>query len=265
MKLLDLSEEYQNALITALLRFTYPLYCTTSVEGFDYHFIGSCFPLRAGDRLFFIFTKHQFDLADGEKIIVLFPEGATNNKAIGLDNNSVIRFPSLDLAAFEVDVNDLEEELHTLDISLISEPDEKIDFEYAVLGCQTALNYINYDTKIIQVRKSGLITNKAKLNVESPEYDFSGVYMITQGTDYGGIDLHRKSINLQTQGLSGSPILAFSINDTEKTRGNVELHLTGIATHVAENSKILHSTHPMAIVQALDHVYKIFPERNDKD
>ena len=79
--------------------------CATEVEGFDYHFIGSCFPLRAGNRLFFLFTEHQFDLDNGEQIFVIYPEDTT--KAIAIHNNGVIRFPTLDLAAFEIQDEEL--------------------------------------------------------------------------------------------------------------------------------------------------------------
>ena len=145
MKFLELPKDTQEGLLTALLRFTYPLYCTTDVEGYEYHFIGSCFPIRAGERVFFIFTNHQYELAYGKTVLIAYPENT--NKLIGVESANVARFKSYDLAIFEFSDAEILKNLHMLDISLITKPDASKAFEYAVLGCQRAVNAVNYETK----------------------------------------------------------------------------------------------------------------------
>ena len=177
MKLLELPQDKQEGLLKALLRFAYPLYCATEVEGFDYHFIGSCFPIRAGERIFFVFTNHQFKLAIGKTILIAYPENT--EKLIGVESKYVAQFESLDLAIFEFSEKGVSEKLHTLDISLITKLDLEKDFEYAVLGCYRAVNVINHETKKIVVKKGALITELAKLDGGKAEFDFSGIYMVS--------------------------------------------------------------------------------------
>lgn len=254
MKLLELPQDKQHGLLKALLRFTYPLYCTTSVEGFEYHFIGSCFPLRAGERSFFVFTRHQYQLANDETILIAYPE--STEKLIAVESNHVARFKHLDLAIFEFSGVEFSENLHMLDFSLIKKPDSDKDFEYAVLGCHRANNYLNYETKEILVKKGALITELACLGNIKTVFDFSDVYMIA-GTQEALPNL--KTINDQTQGLSGAPVVAFTTNEMDDTKGDIDLHLVGVATHVSETDKKLYAAHPMELVSALQYAFKIFP------
>jgi len=258
MKLLELPKDKQEALLTALLRFTYPLYCTTGVDGFEYHFIGSCFPLRVGKRVFFVFTDHQYKLANGETILIAYPE--STEKLIGIESNNVARFESLDLAIFEFSDANILENLHMLDISLCTPQNKDKNFEYAVLGCHRAVNFLNYETKEIIVKKGALITDKANLGNSEQEFDFSSFYMIA-GTDETLPNL--KSINEQTQGLSGSPVVAYIINEMNGANGDLDLKLVGIATHVSETNRKLYATHPMELISALQCGFNIFPDHEN--
>lgn len=253
MKFLELPKDKQEGFLTALLRFAYPLYCTTDVEGYDYHFIGSCFPLRAGERVFFIFTNHQYKLAYGKTILIAYPD---TEKLIGVESANVARFESFDLAIFEFSDEEILKNLHMLDISLITKLDASKKFEYAALGCHRAVNAINYETKEIVVKKGALITELASLGDDQAKFDFSGTYMIA-GTQETLLNL--KTINDQTQGLSGAPVVAFTINEMGNTKGDIDLHLVGIATHVSETDKKLYAAHPMELVTALQHAFNIFP------
>lgn len=254
MKLLELPKDNQEGLLTALLRFTYPLYCTTDVEGYEYFFIGSCFPIRVGERVFFIFTNHQYELAYGKTILIAYPEDA--NKLIGVESANVARFKNFDLAAFEFTDAEIIKNLHMLDISLITMPDASKTFEYAVLGCQRAVNTVNYETKEIVVKKGALITERASLDSDSAVFDFSGMHMIVGSED----TLHNiTTINERTQGLSGAPVVAYAINEMGDTKGDMDLHLVGIATHVAETDKKLYAAHPMELISALQYAFNIFP------
>ncbi len=254
MKLLELSQDNQSGLLTALLRFTYPLYCATGVKDFDYHFIGSCFPLRAGERIFFIFTAHQFKLALGNTILIPYPE--STEKMIGIESDKVAVFDNLDLAIFEFSDEYVLENLHKLDISLITEPDKLKNLEYAVLGCHREVNALDYESKEIVIRKGALLTEFASIGSESPQFDFSNQYMVA-GTEDTLPNL--KTINQQTQGLSGSPVVAFTINEMNEAKGDLDLHLVGVATHVSETNKKLYAAHPMELVSALQYAFKIFP------
>jgi len=258
MKLLDLPKDKQEALLTALLRFTYPLYCTTGVDGFEYHFIGSCFPIQVGERVFFIFTNHQYKLANGATILTLYPE--STEKFIGIESNNVARFEGIDLAMFEFSDADALEKLHKLDISLCTPQNKDKNFEYAVLGCHRAVNTLNYDAKEIVVKKGALITNKANVDKNQPEFDFSSFYMIA-GTEETLPTL--KSINEQTQGLSGSPIVAYTINKMNGDSGDMDLKLVGISTHVSETNRKLYAAHPMELISALQSAFNIFPHHKN--
>ncbi len=179
---------------------------------------------------------------------------------IGVKSENVALFDNLDLAIFEFSDEELLQKLHKLDISLIAKPDDQKNFEYAVLGCHRAVNALNYETKEIVVKKGALITELASLKNNQSEFDFSGIYMIS-GTQETLPNL--KTINEQTQGLSGSPVVAFTINEMNEAKGDLDLHLVGIATHVSETDKRLYAAHPMELVSALQHAFNIFPQHEN--
>lgn len=258
MKLLDLPQEMQNGLLVAFSRFTYPLYCTTGVENYDYFFIGTCFPLRVNKKIFFIYTEHQLKLAGDKDIVIAFPE--STDKFIGIKCEKVARFPEIDIAMFEFNEKPLMDELHALDLSLIKPPSKDKEMEYAVLGCHRASNAINYNTKEIEVKKGALITDKADIKCEDPKFYFSNTYL-TAGSLENISNL--KSITDQTQGLSGSPVIAFTVNEINDINGDIDLHLVGVATHVAEKDKMLYATHPMHLVSILQEALNIFPNHEE--
>lgn len=256
MKLIDLPENKRDSFLTAILRFAYPLYCTTDVTDFDYYFIGTCFPITVGARLFFVFTNHQFKLANGKTILIANPEDT--EKLIGIESANVARYESLDLAVFEFSNEELINNLHSLSISQITNPSEEKCFEYAVLGCQRAANVIDYEKKEINVKKGALITELASLEHNQSIFDFSQPHLI------GGSNETLSSlqgINDHTQGLSGGPVVAFTINDFDS--GDIDLHLIGITTHVSETDKKLYAAHPMELVTALQYRFNIFPWHKD--
>ena len=238
----------------ALLRFVYPLYCLTGVEDFDYHFIGTCFPLVVDDRMFVTCSMHQIDIAQGLPILVASP--SDTSKFFGVDNKAVVRFPMYDLAIFEVASEDRRLFFqHSLSVAQFANFPEGVDAEYAALGCLTELNAIDHDNKEIRVSKSALITEAGKLTQMTYEFDFSDLYMLVcQGEKLDRLT----SFHERTQGLSGSPVVAFSIAKDGTEKGEIELQIVGVSTHVAESKSILYATPYSQLMAALHYSFGIF-------
>jgi len=254
MKFVELSRRHRSTLVEALSRFTYPLYCTTGVHDYDYHFIGSCFPLTASGRLFFILTEHQLNQAGDNDVCVGYPEA--KGRFLQIPANMVRRCSRHDLAIFECEMTDEITGIHALDSSLFLQPEG--EFEYAVVGCQTELNRIDHESKKIIVRKGALISAIADARVDnhSVEIDLSLCHLAAP-TDHSHLLV---SFDKQTQGLSGSPLLAFEVLESNEEQGKLELHIAGVATHVANNNRVLYATHHIELLACLQHLFNAFPQ-----
>lgn len=255
MSITSLNKDNQIAIVENLMKYVYPLYCLTGVDNYDYFFIGTCFPLRISNRLFFVFTEHQYKLADGKTILVVLPD--RKNSFLAIYNEGITRFFEHDLAVFEVTQN-LEDDLITLCETMLK-PIQNLDgFEYFISGCHQVLNSIDYESKEIAVKKASLITNIAAIEKKSPEFHFKESCLIFAPN---GELTDKNTFNSLTQGLSGSPILAYRIiSMTEDNNWKIDLRLVGVSTHVSESKEIVYSTHPMHLLSCLNARYGIFDE-----
>lgn len=250
-----LTQENQNELVRSFLRHVYPLYTETGVTDYECHFIGTCFALTLRNRSFFVFTEHQYNLAcDGN---FLFPELAGANKFMRVSNDAICRISELDLAFFEITGEYKQRIAAAFTEKMMAPVNPRIQMEFAVLGCHTELNVVKHSENKISVTKAALITEQADLELESPEFYCSGGASIAaQGDNHKILNTFGK----RTQGLSGSPIIAYQIGGEAEFGEHLDMRLIGVATHVSEKDEILYGTHHWQIIQALAQAYDLSPD-----
>jgi len=130
--------------------------------------------------------------------------------------------------------------------------------EYIVLGCHAEINHIDHKSKRIAVRKGALISE-----VENARTDATSVVLDFSLTRLACLPQHMSELDTftaQTQGLSGSPVLSLRINHSNETQADFDLHIIGVATHVAEKERRLFATPYQGLMACLHHGFNLFPE-----
>lgn len=251
MTLNELSPSQRDWFIGTLFGLTYPVYCTTGIHDFDYHFIGSGFLLQWEERLFFLLTAHQVKLARNETI---FFSAKAGEKCIRLDQGKVLMFEGSDVVISELNTQEEFSELKPVQLPMLRQLDNVEGPEYVVAGYQQVLNAVDWENKRIRPIPGGVVAHSIKhgQGCDSIELDLSNVSI--------GILPAFRTFEDLTQGLSGSPVFALKINSATETTANVEMCLLGIATHVSETNRKLYLTRTFELLSCLNSGFKVFAE-----
>ena len=251
MRIGDLYAEQQCWFIETIVRLTYPVYCTTGVHDFDYHFIGSGFLLRWEKRVFFVITSHQVKLANGGTIFFAYQDA---EKGIRVDHGKALGFENSDLVLSELTVDETLSNLRCVELPFLKQPESPNDLEYIVVGYQRALNTVDWENKLIQPKVGGLITNKIHIgrSTDPIELDLCTVSLSAVSNLRTFEDL--------TQGLSGSPVFGFKINSVSTNEADIDFHFMGVAAYVSETHRKLYAVRTYELISCLNAGFKVFSE-----
>jgi hypothetical protein len=256
MKLSELDARKRDKLIKQLGSYIYPLYITTNVTGFEYHFIGTSFLMEKDGRKFFIFTRHQA-LQIGEGVLCIGIEEGGEGHHLRIDREYIREFPSSDLAIFELDHKD-RRDVPALDSSLIRPPNSNHGSEIMVLGFPRALSAVDHEKKIINPKKIAIISEDIELNdgFDSIDLRLSSYQLSAEKHHLEALD----SFENITQGLSGSPMFTFDIQKVDNHKGHVDINMIGVTTNVAETTYILNATRTHELIACLQIGFSVYPE-----
>ncbi len=228
---------------------TYPVYCTTGVHDYDYHFIGSGFLLRWDGRIFFAITNHQLKLAGSGTIFFVYHDA---EKGIRVDHGKALQFESSDLVLSELQFDENLSKLQCVELSFLKQPENPNDLEYVVVGYQVALNAPDWENKLLKPLVGAVITNKIRVGLgkDPIELDLSSASLNT--------DQQFQTFGDLTQGLSGSPVFGFKINAASSTTADVDFHFMGVASYVSETQKKLYAIKTYELVSCLNAGFHVF-------
>lgn len=251
MKIGHLSAEQQSWFVETIARMAYPVYCSTGVQDYDYHFIGTGFILRWAERIFFVLTDHQVKLAGNGTIFFAFSDA---EKGILLNQGKTLRFEHSDLVISELQASENISQLRYVEAQFLKQPDNPSDLEYIVVGYQRAMNVPDWENKLIKPKVGAVISYKIRIGngTEPIELDFSTVPL--------NVDSQFETFEDLTQGLSGAPIFGFKINSASSNNAVVDFHFMGIATFVAETQKTLYGTRSYELLDCLNTGFQVFAE-----
>ena len=257
MRIKDADALIQSNIVNLLAIYTFPVYCTTNVDNFEYHFIGSGFFVKWDDKCVFVMTKHQYDKALDGNIFVL---SGDEEKGINVRSDQGIIYPHSDLVIFEVpDPSDLitSEKLKIMPIMMLLPPKSYDDYQVLCMGYPTKLSAVDYASKIISPKMFGFVSNKFSINPgrDPMQVSLSDVELTTESRDI-------TDLNEATQGLSGSPVMGFKIAEDGK---NGEMALLGVATHITTNPKVLYATRTLELIDCFQHGFGFFDKQKAED
>ena len=259
MKFSNLEKNKQSALIEALGRYIYPLFITTGVEGYDYHFIGTSFLIQKGTRRFFIFTRHQALIAEENgDFCIGYPQ--QKQKFIRINNTEVVKFKESDLAVFECD-NDCPDELIALDSSILMPSSGDENLEHIVVGFPTEINVVDHNLKQINPKKIAVIAKNIDLKegLQPIELDCSSYVLISNPQHMEKL----KPFNQLMQGLSGAPVFEFIITKQNEIEGELDLRLIGVENHINQAEHKIYATRTNEVIACLHLGFSAYPELDE--
>lgn len=255
MRIQDADTQIQNNIVDILSTYVFPVYCTTNVENFDYHFIGSGFFVKWDDKCVFVMTKHQFDKALDGNIFVLCGD---EEKGINVRSDKGMIYHDSDLVIFEVpDPSDLitSKKFSVVPIMVLLAPKSYDDYQVLCMGYPIKLSAVDHVSKLISPKMFGFVCDEFSINPgrEPIQVLLSGV-KFTEDGDIADLDE-------ATQGLSGSPVFGFKIEED----GKGEFALLGVATHITTNPKALYATRAIELVDCFQHGFGFFDKQKAED
>ena len=258
MRVQDIDETIRSNMVKTLARFVFPVYCTTSVEDYEYFFVGSGFFLKWNERCVFVTTKHQFDCV-GENENIFVPYG-DELKGISVRTGKINIYPDSDLAIYEVDdPTDLieSEDFMVMPLATLKSPSSLEDYQVFCVGYPRKLSAVDYLTKLISPKIFGFFCDSFVIHPGRQPIEIA-LSDVVGYVDQANISNREEA----TQGLSGSPIFATRINDDGKTG---EIAMLGVATHVSSNPNALRGTRAIEVIDCLQNGFGLFDKQKEED